>query len=169
VGASEYLAFIHGREEGAPPGLDLALEAAVQETVLTGIEAGFIRSAHDVSEGGLAVALAECCVGGCDALGTGAPPRGAVVELPEGIREDALLFGESASRVILTLREKDLPALERAAGSLPGRRPALRVIGRVGGGRLVVRCGGQTLLSRDVDLLHRVWHSGFPALMRPGG
>jgi phosphoribosylformylglycinamidine synthase len=167
LGATEYLAVIHGREEGAPPGLDLALEAAVQETVLRAIERGIVRSAHDVSEGGLAVALAECCMAGTDAMGTGRPLRGAVVDLPGGLREDALLFGESASRVVLTLRQADLPALEAVVGSLPGRRPPVRVIGRVEGARLRVQSGGATLLDRPVDLLHRMWHSTFPALMTP--
>ncbi len=165
VGATEYLALVHGREEGIPPGLDLALEAAVQETVLRAIGKGIVKSAHDVSEGGLAIALAECCLAGCDALGTGHPLRGAQIDLPSGPREDALLFGESASRVILTLAERDLPALDAVIGSLPGRRPPVRVIGRVGGSRLTVKSGGTALLDRPVDLLHRVWHSGFSALM----
>jgi phosphoribosylformylglycinamidine (FGAM) synthase-like enzyme len=156
---------VHGREEGTPPGLDLALEAAAQETVLRAIGKGIVKSAHDVSEGGLAIALAECCLAGCDALGTGHPLRGAQIDLPPGPREDALLFGESASRVILTLAERDLPALDAVIGSLPGRRPPVRVIGRVGGSRLTVKSGGTPLLDRPVDLLHRVWHSGFSALM----
>ncbi|HET6372367.1 MAG TPA: phosphoribosylformylglycinamidine synthase subunit PurL [Candidatus Polarisedimenticolia bacterium] len=164
IGASEYLALIHGREEGTPPGLDLALELAVQSVALRAIERGLIRSAHDCSEGGLAVALAECCISGCDALGAGAPPRGASITLPAGVREDALLFGETASRIILSLSEKDLPAFEEIARS--GRAP-VRVIGRVGGPTLEIRSGGSKLLERKVDALHRMWHSTFPSLMNP--
>jgi len=167
IGGSEYLALIHGREEGAPPGLDMALEGAVQQATLAGIEAGLVRSAHDCSDGGLAVALAECCIGGSDALGAGDRPRGAVVELKGGVREDALLFGESASRIILTLREKDLPAFEAAVKSLPGRKPPIRVIGRVGGTTLDIRSDGNRLLARPVEALHRMWHSTFPELMKP--
>ncbi len=167
IGGSEYLALIHGREEGTPPGLDLALEAAVQSAALAGIDAGIVHSAHDCSEGGLAVALAECCISGTDALGAGEPPRGATVDLPSGIREDALLFGESASRILLTLAEKDLPAFEAAVKALPGKKPAIRVIGRVGGAALEIRSGGGRLLSRPVEALHRLWHSTFPELMRP--
>jgi phosphoribosylformylglycinamidine synthase len=170
IGGSEYLAVIHGREEGTPPALDLDLEAAVQELVLRAIDLGIVRSAHDVSDGGLAVALAECCIGGTDALGSGLPLRGASVDLHEAIRADILLFGESASRVLLTLAEKDLPALEASHKGLAGPsakvRPALRVIGRVGGGHLEIRGGGAMLLKRPVDALHKMWHSGFPALMR---
>jgi phosphoribosylformylglycinamidine synthase subunit PurL len=89
-----------------------------------------------------------------------------VVNLPGGVREDALLFGESASRVILTLREKDLPALDEVMGGL-ARRPPVRVIGRVEGTDLRVQRDGETLFSRPVALLHRMWHSVFPALMTP--
>ena len=166
IGGSEYLAVIHGREEGSPPALDLDLEAAVQELVLRAIDRGIIRSAHDVSDGGLAVALAECCMGGTDALGSGAPLRGASVDLHEAIRPDILLFGESASRILLTLAEKDLPALEATHKGLGSPKPVLRVIGRVGGGHLEIRGGGAMLLTRPVDALHKMWHSGFPALMR---
>jgi len=167
IGGSEYLALIHGREEGAPPGLDLALEAAVQNAALAGIGAGLVHSAHDCSEGGLAVALAECCIGGADALSSGAPLRGAVVDLPQGPREDALLFGESASRILLTLAEKDLPAFEAAVKALPGKKPPIRVIGRVGGTALEIRSGDARLLTRPVEALHRLWHSTFPELMKP--
>ena len=166
IGASEYLSLIHGREEGAPPGLDLALEAAVQNVALAAIEKGIVRSAHDCSEGGVAVALAECCMSGTDALGTGAVLRGASVDLPGGVREDALLFGETASRIILSIREQDLPAFEAVARA--GRAP-VRVIGRVGrdndNATLEIRSGGARLLARPVASLHRLWHSTFPAMM----
>ncbi len=164
IGGSEYLAAIHGREEGAPPRLDLDAEAAVQQLTVRAVQAGLVRSAHDVSDGGLAVALAECCIGGRDALGAGASPRGATVDLPGGVREDALLFGESASRVLLSLREADLPAFE---GLARGSRVPWSVVGRVGGPSLEVRMAGAPLLSRRVDEMHRMWHSTFPDLMRP--
>jgi phosphoribosylformylglycinamidine synthase len=166
IGASEYLAQIHGREEGAPPGLDLALESAVQDMVLKSIDKGIVRSAHDCSEGGLAVALAECCMGGTDALGAGAPLAGATVDLPAGVRVDALLFGETASRVLLTVKEVDLPVFEALVRA--GRAP-VRVIGRVTGGAapaLEIRSGGGRLLHRPVDALHRLWHCTFPSLMK---
>ncbi len=163
IGASEYLAWIHGREEGSPPGLDFQLEASTQSIVLRAIEKGIVRSAHDCSEGGLAVALAECCICGTDAMGAGAALIGAAVDLPAGVREDALLFGESASRVILTIRERDLPALEEIARAARARA---RAIGRVGGTALQIKVGGARVLSRPVDALHRLWHSTFPDLMK---
>ncbi len=164
IGATEYLATIHGREEGAPPRLDLARESAVIATTIRAAEAGLVASAHDVSDGGLAVALAECCIAGTDSLGCGAPLVGAAIDLPPGPREDALLFGETASRVILTVSERNLPALETIAGQ--ERAPA-RVVGRVGGSALEIRAGGVPLLRREVSVLHRLWHEPFPEMMRP--
>lgn len=166
MGASEYLALIHGREEGAPPGLDFRLEMAVQETAIRAIEAGIVRSAHDCSEGGLAVALAESCICGTEGSGAGALLAGATVDLTGGIREDALLFGESASRILLTVREKDLRAFEEISREV--KAPA-RVIGRVSGAgaqaSLTIRSSGALLLTRKVDDLHRMWHSVLPGLM----
>ncbi len=164
IGASEYLDLIHGREDGPPPGLDLRLERAVQSLAIRAIQEGIARSAHDCSEGGLAVALAECCFTGTDGLGAGAPLRGSVVDLPAGAREDALLFGESASRIVLTIHERDLPCLEGLAREA---RAPLRVIGRVGGGSLEITSGGSPLLSRPVAELHRMWHSSFSDLVKP--
>jgi phosphoribosylformylglycinamidine synthase len=166
IGASEYLALVHGREEGAPPGLDLRLESVVQEATIRAIGKRIVRSAHDCSDGGLAVALAECCICGTEASGAGATLRGALIDLPAGVREDALLFSESASRVLLTIREKDLPVFELIARDV--RVPA-RAIGRVAGAgdaaALDIRSGGSQLIHRRVDALHRMWHSVFPNLM----
>ena len=64
LGGSEYLSVVHGAVAGRPPTLDLELERDVQSAVRTGIRAGFVKSAHDCSEGGIGVTLAECCVAG---------------------------------------------------------------------------------------------------------
>jgi phosphoribosylformylglycinamidine synthase len=105
--------------------LNLETEKALQDFVLTVIREGLVESAHDCSDGGLAVALAECCVSGPDVR------RGAVVKLELGsLRRDALLFGESSSRVILSMRPDTVEALlSRAADAgIPAGR-----IGTVGG------------------------------------
>src|SRR5579863_3899772 len=86
VGATVYLKEIHGHGRGFAPLLNLEDEAHVQEVVLKGIEEGLLSSAHDCSEGGLAVALAECCFGGGN-------PSGSSIEISErALRTDALLF-----------------------------------------------------------------------------
>ncbi len=146
LGGSEYLKVVHGLVRGTPPWIDLKLEQAVQRCCLKAIERGMIRSAHDVSEGGLAVALAECCVSG--------PERGlgARIELREMMRGDALLFGESQSRIIVSIRERDLSRLTELAAR---EGVPVQVIGEVGGSRLVV----QPLLQLPVEELKSIWSS----------
>ncbi|MFW6269969.1 MAG: phosphoribosylformylglycinamidine synthase subunit PurL, partial [Bacillota bacterium] len=95
LGGSEYLSHIHELEKGLPPAIDLNLERDLQQLVLDLINTGKIKSAHDAADGGLAVALAESCIQG---------EIGAKIELDNKneIRKDALLFGESASRIIIS-------------------------------------------------------------------
>ena len=69
LGGSQYLAVVHGRKEGLPPRLDAARELALHDALRALIRDGKIRSAHDCSEGGLAVTLAECCVSGAERIG----------------------------------------------------------------------------------------------------
>ena len=130
LGGSEYLKVLQHREQGSPPFLSLETEKALQDFVLKVIHEGLVQSAHDCSDGGLAVALAECCVSGPSAA------RGAVVKLGLGsLRRDALLFGESQSRVILSTRPNAVESLlSRAAeAGVPAAK-----IGTVGGDRLLI-------------------------------
>jgi len=97
LGASEYLATIHNTVAGRPPRVDFDLERRVQLACRTGIRASWIQSAHDCAEGGLAVALAECCISG---------KLGAKVnlELPEDSpRLDEVLFGEGGARILVSV------------------------------------------------------------------
>ncbi|MBI4514390.1 MAG: phosphoribosylformylglycinamidine synthase subunit PurL [Deltaproteobacteria bacterium] len=109
LGGSEYLA-LQGIVTGTPPWIDLQVETNTQAVCNRAIQDGLLRSAHDCSEGGLAVALAECCLSG--------PPRaelGAAVELEGAIRPDAFLFGESQSRIVVSLRRQHLARLRELA------------------------------------------------------
>ncbi|MFC1658144.1 phosphoribosylformylglycinamidine synthase subunit PurL [Candidatus Omnitrophota bacterium] len=122
LGGSEYLKVIHRKVCGRIPGLSLEAEAALQKCVLTLIQQGLVNSAHDCSDGGLAVALSECCITNQEAM------LGAQIDsLPEGIRQDALLFGETQSRVIISAAETNLVSIKEAAGKY---KIPLRVIGR---------------------------------------
>lgn len=98
LGGSEYLAWIHGVVAGAPPSCHLPGERALIDALLESIGAALVASAHDCSEGGLAVALAECCIGSED------HPTGAAVDLSpwETLPMRALLFGEAQGRVVLS-------------------------------------------------------------------
>jgi phosphoribosylformylglycinamidine synthase II len=130
LGGSEWLSRT-GVSAGEAPMIDLASEARLQRFLIDLARAGLLESAHDVSDGGLATALAECCTVGIENLG-------ARLELPESpSRIDALatLFGESASRVVVSVRTSAVHGLlERArAAGVPAAR-----IGETGGERLVI-------------------------------
>jgi phosphoribosylformylglycinamidine synthase len=147
LGGSEYLKIIHGLKRGLPPVIDLTLEKNVQKTTLEAIEKGLVESAHDCSEGGLAVALAECCI---------SDPKkriGAVVNLGNGkIRKDALLFGESQSRIILSATPKNVKKILKI--SKKNKVPAA-IIGEVGGTKLEIK----KLINLSVTELYKNWHN----------
>jgi phosphoribosylformylglycinamidine synthase subunit PurL len=104
LGATHYLKVVHGRKEGAPPRLDFAMEKAAHEAVRALIRIGLIESAHDCSEGGLAVCLVESCL-------SGRLPLGAEVDFGEaGRRADVLLFNESQSRILISVKKHNASA-----------------------------------------------------------
>jgi len=126
LGGSEYLKVEHETVAGRPPALDLELEAAVQATVRGAVRADLLKSAHDCSEGGIAVTLAECCIAG---------RIGADVHLHDELHPVASLFGETQSRIVVTCAEDDVEALlERCAV----HEVPYSVLGTVGGDRLTI-------------------------------
>ncbi|HEX2386508.1 MAG TPA: AIR synthase related protein, partial [Candidatus Binatia bacterium] len=147
LGGSEYLKIVHGLVKGTPPWIDLRLERAVQQTCLKAAEKGLLRSAHDVSDGGLAVALAECCVGGPE------KPIGARIELRDMVRGDALLFGESQSRIVVTVKPADVGRLQQIADK---EAAPMQVIGEVGGQRLSL----QPFAQIAVEEARTLWREG---------
>ncbi|MEK5277330.1 MULTISPECIES: phosphoribosylformylglycinamidine synthase subunit PurL [Paenibacillus] len=155
LGGSEFQYAVHGVTEGRPPALDLATEKKLLNAVLTSIRGGLVRSAHDLSEGGLAVALAESCISG---------GIGANVELSaNGLRSDVVLFSESQSRIVLTAapeRAEELKAAIAASG-VP-----VEIIGTVGGDRLRVNLDGVSALDEAVAELKFVWEDAIPCLMK---
>jgi phosphoribosylformylglycinamidine synthase II len=150
LGGSEYLKLVHGATKGTPPWIDLKLEQAVQHCCLAAIEKDILHSAHDVSDGGLAVTLAECCIGSRD------KPLGMRIETHEMIRGDALLFSESQSRIVVSLEESNLAQLQELAAQY---NVPMQVIGTVGGTRLVI----QPLLAVSVEELRATWANGLTA------
>lgn len=153
LGGSEYLKVIHAREQGSPPFLNMEAEKALHGCVLTLIRAGLVQSAHDCSDGGVAVALAESCMSGPGR------PLGAVIELSLGrFRQDAVLFGESQSRVVLSVKPANRQTVLDRARELGV--PA-DVIGTVAGDRLQVSLKDERALMRVIDLpvadLHERW------------
>ena len=130
LAGSEYLNVMHGMTAGQPR-IDLDLERRVQETCREGIRQGLVLSAHDCSDGGLAVALAESCILG------GVGFRGI---LDAAARWDAALFGETQSRIIVTVERDKMRLLENLARS---QGVPLLSLGRSGGDRFVLRIGDE--------------------------
>jgi phosphoribosylformylglycinamidine synthase II len=142
LGGSEYLATLHGKTAGKVPALDLDREAAVGKTCRTLVAAGAVVSAHDCSDGGLAVTLAECCFGD--------PLVGATIALPAGIRPDALLFGEAPSRIVIAFDESR--AGEIAAAAKQHGAP-FTILGTTGGDRLKITIGDDPTIDRPLPEL----------------
>ncbi|MCE0484312.1 MAG: phosphoribosylformylglycinamidine synthase subunit PurL [Methylacidiphilales bacterium] len=150
LGGSLYLRELHDLKQGRPPELNLEREINLHNAVRSAIRLGEIRSAHDLADGGLLVALAECSVAGARRLG-------AVITLDApASRLDALLFGESQSRAIVTTRPENASAL---VALLELRGVPARRIGTVGGRDLTLKISGSTPLefTWDVTALHRLW------------
>ena len=154
---SEYLATEHDLVAGGAPPIDLALESRVQACVLEAIAAGLVRSAHDCSDGGLAVTLAEAAIAG---------PVGATLDVgalaTTDMRLDELLFGEGASRIVLEVNADRIDDLAYIAA----RHDApLTQLGRTGGDDLVLAREDEPLLRVPVTELATAWTTALPRLM----
>ncbi len=136
LGGSEYLKVVHGLVAGAPPELDLKRELAVHEFVRAANAGGLLRSAHDLAEGGLLVALAEC------SLWSGLGFRGPALRPEGGRRLDSLLFGESPSRFLLSCGSRAVPELQTLSRR---HHVELQLLGLAGGDQFELE--GQLRLS----------------------
>ena len=146
LGASEYLATVHGMIAGAPPVLDLEMEKRFQHLCLQVAQERLFSSAHDVAEGGVAVALAEACITRPEG------PFGAQVTLPENLRSDITLFGESQSRAIVSLPPDKLSRLEQLAHT---QQVPYTILGEVGGTELSIA----NYLRIPVSVLQHEWRT----------
>lgn len=158
IGGSEYLKVMFGLEKGISPRLDLELEKKVQELCLKAISLGIINSAHDISEGGLASALAESCIAG---------GKGAKIELEKGsFREDVLLFGESQSRIIISTAKENMHLLEKLARELD---TPIKVIGWVIEEDLIIdvsdKNGSANLINLKVEGIGQIWRKQLDTIM----
>lgn len=160
LGGSEFQQVVHGVTEGRPPQLDLAVEKKLLSGVLESIQSGLVRSAHDLSDGGLAVALAESCIGG----GLGAQVSLHTAEIGEaGLRADFALFSESQSRILLSATPENADAL---VSSIQAHGVPAVKIGRVSGLQLHVTVDGKEVLSEEIHTLKQVWEDAIPCLMK---
>jgi len=172
LGGSAYLQVIHGKKTGSPPRCDFETAKTLHTTLLGLIQSGLVKSAHDCSEGGLAVCLAESCISQLVARET---PRliGATIDLtsvaavyarredgadtaPLQVRLDALLFGETQSRIVISCKLLDaVKVVERA--KLMGV-PAVQ-IGKVGGYKLAIKSAAGEFAAPLAELHDAWWHS----------
>jgi phosphoribosylformylglycinamidine synthase len=154
LGASHFLKVLHGRKAGRVPALDFAREKAVQDAVRSLIRSRLVKSAHDCSEGGLGVTLAESC------LTNREEPIGATIQLGEG-RAEVLLFNESQSRIVITTKGTNAGA---ALALLQWRGIPARRLGMVGGDTLKINAGGEEF-AWPVAELQQAWTGSIPAAM----
>ena len=160
IGGSEYLSSIHNVVAGRPPALDLRREAALQALIVKLIRDGCIESAHDCSEGGLAIALAECTF---DTGGIGVSADVTEVPAPEGLAVNATLFGESASRIVVSVASSHLDTVMRAAAEAG---VTAREIGRVGGDNIRLSVNGTAAVDTPVKVAEMAWATAIEKKMQ---
>jgi phosphoribosylformylglycinamidine synthase len=155
IGASEYLDHIHNLITGDVPALDLKVEREAQNYILDAIRKGLVKSAHDLGDGGLAVALAESCIQG---------GLGAKVTVDHDFRSDAILFGESQTRFLLTASEAQVDKLIDLA-SKAGVEAA--VIGKTTDqAMLTIMNGSEPLIDVAIADCEKSFKTGFDKLMK---
>lgn len=145
LGGSEYLYALHGLETGCPPRLDLDREQRVQNLCRQAIAKGILNSAHDISDGGLVVAVAESCLSGQNG------PVGAQIKINlDGLRRDSAYFSETQSRVVVSVAPDKVKELERLAEELG---VPCTLLGKTGGSYLKV----DDVISISLSKLQQAW------------
>jgi phosphoribosylformylglycinamidine synthase len=153
LGGSEYLKLVHGLVRGVPPALDLEAERALQALLVELADARLMHSAHDCSDGGLAVTLAECCFD-TDGIGADVSIDAVTIAGAVSVNRAAALFGESATRVVVSAAPEAAAEVVRraAAAGVPAQ-----VIGRTGGRVLRVAVGGEIVVDVTLAEAERAW------------
>ncbi|MGM0705538.1 MAG: phosphoribosylformylglycinamidine synthase subunit PurL [Bacteroidota bacterium] len=156
IDGSEYLATVHGQIAGDAPRLVLDEEVAVQQAMRTLIQAGIVKHAHDISDGGLATCLAESALhGGCGI--------DAALSVPEGTRADAVLFGEAQSRIVFSVAEGRKSVVEDALRDIDGA--VATPIGTVGGNALRITWDDTTWVEAPLSALREAHENTLPNAM----
>ncbi|MGA8943275.1 MAG: phosphoribosylformylglycinamidine synthase subunit PurL [Thermoactinomyces sp.] len=156
LGGSELQVLVTGFISGRPPVCDLEKEQKTQKTVLAAIRSGWVTSAHDVSEGGLALALAEACISG---------NMGAEIDLETKLAPAVHLFSESQSRILLTTAKDNVDKVVKLAEK---HGVPCRQIGKVTEERrLIVNVNHQCVIEQEISLLSKRWEDAIPCAMSP--
>ncbi|MBT8387101.1 MAG: phosphoribosylformylglycinamidine synthase subunit PurL, partial [Ignavibacteria bacterium] len=152
MGGSEYLKVVHNKVAGDAPKINLDEEKKMQDTLLELIKSNLIKSAHDISEGGIACALAECCIINEENM------IGAEVNVLIGSREDFVLFSESQSRIIVSIADQDKDRFET---EIIKSGVTFKLIGKTGGSELTIN----DLLKVDLIKLADSYYNTIPNIM----
>ena len=153
--SSEYARTIHGIEAGAPPAVNLAAEKRLIALLVALAGEGKLQSAHDVSDGGLAVTLAESCFA--------SNGLSAHISLTSKEPDEAALFGERGARAIVSVTPENVAAVRRIAAQY---EVAVVEVGRVTRGEFRIELNGQTVVSAEVPSLADAWSGALERLLR---
>lgn len=160
LSGSEYLYMIHNQKKGNPQ-IDLKKEKNLHQALLAAIDSGIINSAHDCSEGGLAVTLAESVISNPENM------LGAVIKLDnlkrDDIRRDEILFGEAPSRIVVSISKDNLDTLEKITKK---HSVACQVIGNVDKDRFLVSDGADTVIDLPVTKLSSTWREAITSRLK---
>lgn len=156
LGATEYLRWIHNLERGLPPRCDLNAEKKVQALCLAAVCRGFLASAHDVSEGGLAVCLAESAF-------LSEKKIGFTADVQDDIRSDALCFGETQSRICVSVSPENIETFFTLAEE---HGVPVSVLGKTGGSHMVIHHKGKKILDIPVLRGYNIWKQNIPNVFK---
>jgi phosphoribosylformylglycinamidine synthase II len=157
LGGSEYLSHLHGKVAGDPRDIDLTLENGIIRFLVTCSNQRLLNSAQDISEGGLAVALAEACIHGNENANGATVDIGALKTLGDIRRIDAVLFGEGNSAAIVSFSDDKLTKVRETAHQIG---IPFTIIGKVIGDEFSVNCDGQPIFNTETSLMEASWQDG---------
>ncbi|MFP5265592.1 MAG: phosphoribosylformylglycinamidine synthase subunit PurL [Blastocatellia bacterium] len=157
LGASEYALLTTGEVRGRVPRLDLETERKVQEACLMMIQSGLVESAHDASDGGLAVAIAECTFSSYRREAVGCE-----VSLEGELSDAALMFAETPSRIVISVLGANVDQVLKVARDLG---VAAAPIGHTGGERLIINVNGRQVVNRGVAEVEAAWRGVLPKML----
>jgi len=154
LGGSEYLNTVFGAVVGCPPQLDLEMEKSVQAVIREAIAEGLLLSAHDCSDGGLAVNIAESCIQG---------KVGANISLLANCAPAAALFNEAQSRIVVSLTAKSLGKLRELVDA---HHVECSILGRTGGEKLLISVNDVEIVNLDISKIEATWRNSISSLMK---
>ncbi|MBU0580738.1 MAG: phosphoribosylformylglycinamidine synthase subunit PurL [Candidatus Margulisbacteria bacterium] len=155
IGGTEYLKIKHGMETGKPPAIHLDFEKRLQNVILKAVNKNLINSAHDTAEGGLIIALAECAITG---------NKGVNIDLEKSnkLRNDALLFGESQSRIIISCHKNSLNQIKALAEE---EEIPCQLLGKVQGDDFNISLNGEKIISYPIRMIDEIYNKSFEKII----